>query len=69
MEIDFSQKIDMRGYGTTNGHQNIVITVDGVRLNNHTSSSQSIGNIILNNIDRIEITKRLAVQLFMAMVQ
>ncbi len=53
----FSQKIDMRGYGTTNGHQNIVITVDGVRLNNHTSSSQSIGNIILNNIDRIEITK------------
>jgi iron complex outermembrane receptor protein len=53
----FSQKIDMRGYGTTNGHQNIVITVDGIRLNNHTSSSQSIGNIILNNIDRIEITK------------
>ncbi len=53
----FSQKIDMRGYGTTNGHQNIVITVDGARLNNHTSSSQSIGNIILDNIDRIEITK------------
>jgi iron complex outermembrane receptor protein len=53
----FSQKIDMRGYGTTNGHQNIVITVDGIRLNNHTSSSQSIGNIVLNNIDRIEITK------------
>jgi iron complex outermembrane receptor protein len=53
----FSQKIDMRGYGTTDGHKNIVITVNGVRLNNHTSSSQSIGNIILNNIDRIEITK------------
>ena len=43
----FSQKIDMRGYGTTNGHQNIVITVDGVRLNNHTSSQQAIGNISL----------------------
>jgi len=53
----FSQKIDMRGYGTTNGHKNVVITIDGVRLNNHTSSSQSIGNIILDNIDRIEITK------------
>jgi len=53
----FSQKIDMRGYGTTNGHQNIVITVNGVKLNNHTSSPQSIGNIILNNIDKIEITK------------
>ncbi len=53
----FSQKIDMRGYGTTNGHKNVVITVDGVRLNNHTSSSQSIGNIIINNIKRIEITK------------
>lgn len=53
----FSQKIDMRGYGTTNGHQNIIITVDGIRLNNHTSSQQTIGNIILNNIDKIEITK------------
>jgi iron complex outermembrane receptor protein len=53
----FSQKIDMRGYGTTDGHKNIVITVNGVRLNNHTSSPQSIGNIILGNIDRIEITK------------
>ena len=53
----FSQKIDMRGYGTTNGHKNAVITVDGIRLNNHTSSPQSIGNIILDNIDRIEITK------------
>ncbi|MCH9711805.1 MAG: TonB-dependent receptor [Proteobacteria bacterium] len=53
----FSQKIDMRGYGTTNGHKNVVITVDGTRLNNHTSSPQSVGNIILDNIDRIEITK------------
>jgi len=53
----FSQKIDMRGYGTTNGHQNIIITADGIRLNNHTSSQQTIGNIILNNIDKIEITK------------
>ncbi len=53
----FSQKIDMRGYGTTNGHKNVVITVDGIKLNNHTSSSQPIGNIILGNIERIEITK------------
>jgi len=53
----FSQKIDMRGYGTTNGHKNLVITLNGVRLNNHTSSPQSIGNISINNIDRIEITK------------
>jgi iron complex outermembrane receptor protein len=53
----FAQKIAMRGYGTTNGHKNVVITVDGMRLNNHTSAPQSIGNIILGNIDRIEITK------------
>jgi len=53
----FSQKIDMRGYGTTDGHKNVVITIDGVKLNNHTSTPQSIGNIALENIDRIEITK------------
>lgn len=49
--------IDMRGYGSANGFQNIVITVDGQRLNNIDGSPQLIGSIPLGNIDRIEITK------------
>lgn len=49
--------IDMRGYGTANGYQNLVITVDGQRLNNIDQVSQLIGAVPLDNIDRIEITK------------
>ena len=49
--------IDMRGYGTENGNQNIVVTLDGQRLNNVDLSPQLIGAIPLGNIDRIEITK------------
>ena len=45
--------IDMRGYGTANGYQNLVITVDGQRLNNIDQMSQLIGAIPLDNIDRI----------------
>lgn len=49
--------IDMRGYGTASGYQNLVVTVDGQRLNNIDQISQLIGAIPLDNIDRIEITK------------
>lgn len=49
--------IDMRGYGAESGYQNIVVSVDGQRLNNIDLSSQLIGAIPLGNIDRIEITK------------
>ena len=47
----------MRGYGSENGFQNIVITVDGQRLNNIDLSPQLIGAIPLGNIERIEISK------------
>lgn len=50
-------KIDLRGYGGENGHQNIVIVVDGQRLNNIDSVSQLLAGIPLNNVDRIEIAK------------
>ena len=50
-------KIDMRGYGIGDGHQNIVITVDGYRLNNIDGPPQLIGSIPLADIERIEITK------------
>ena len=49
--------LDMRGYGNATGYQNIVITVDGQRLNNIDQNSQLIGAIPLSSIDRIEITK------------
>lgn len=49
--------IDMRGYGSASGYQNIVVTVDGQRLNNIDQTGQLIGAIPLGNIDRIEITK------------
>ncbi len=49
--------IDLRGYGLEAGNQNVVILVDGQRLNNVDQASQLIGAIPLKNIDRIEITK------------
>ncbi len=49
--------INLRGYGGENGHQNVVITVDGQRLNNIDLSSQLLAGIPLGNIERIEISK------------
>jgi iron complex outermembrane receptor protein len=53
----FAQKIDMRGYGIGDGYQNIVVTVDGRRLNNIDMVPQLLSAIPLSNIERIEITK------------
>jgi iron complex outermembrane receptor protein len=52
-----SPKIDMRGYGIGDGYQNIVVTLDGRRLNNIDMSAQLLGAISLGNVERIEITK------------
>ncbi|WP_229008025.1 TonB-dependent receptor [Methylophilus sp. Leaf408] len=49
--------INMRGYGNENGYQNVVVSVDGQRLNNIDMSPQLIGAIPLSNIERIEISK------------
>jgi iron complex outermembrane receptor protein len=49
--------INLRGFGTENGHQNVVITVDGQRLNNIDLSPALLSGIALGNIDRIEIAK------------
>ncbi len=48
--------INLRGYGQ-NGSQNVVITVDGQRLNNIDLSSQLLAGIPLGNIERIAISK------------
>ncbi len=49
--------INIRGYGNENGYQNVVITVDGQRLNNIDLTPQLLGAIPLGNIERVEITK------------
>lgn len=49
--------IDMRGYGLENGYQNIVINVDGYRINNIDMAPAFLGTINANDIDRIEILK------------
>ena len=49
--------INLRGYGTENGYQNVVITVDGQRLNNIDLSPALLAGIPLGNIERIEIAK------------
>ena len=53
----FTPKLDMRGYGIGDGYQNIVITLNGRRLNNIDMVPQLIGAIPLADIERLEITK------------
>lgn len=50
-------QIGMRGYGSENGYQNVVITVDGKRVNNIDQVPVVLGALPLADIDRIEITK------------
>ena len=53
----FSQKLDIHGYGIGDGYQNIVVTLNGRRLNNIDMTAQLLGSIPVNTIDRIEILK------------
>ena len=53
----FTQKLDLRGYGITDGYQNIVVVVDGRRLNNPDMTPQLLSSIPLNTIETIEILK------------
>lgn len=52
----YTPQISMRGYGN-DGNQNVVLTVNGRRLNNVDMMPQLIGSISLSDIERIEITK------------
>src|SRR5690554_2446846 len=56
-ENPYQQKLDMRGYGIGDGYQNIVVTLNGRRLNNIDMSPQLLSSIPLNSIERIEIIK------------
>ena len=59
----YNPKISMRGYGI-DGYQNLVITVDGRRLNTVEVVPQLVGGVALADIDRIEITKGSGAVLF-----
>lgn len=54
----FARPIDVHGYGTADtGYQNIVVTLNGRRLNNVDMSPQMLGSIPVSTIERIEILK------------
>lgn len=53
----FAPRIDMRGYGIGDGYENIVVTVNGRRLNNIDMSPQLLSSIPIDSIKRIEILK------------
>lgn len=49
--------LDMRGFGLEGGFQNIVVTLDGVRLNAIDMATTLLGNIPLSQVESIEIDK------------
>ncbi|WP_066407512.1 TonB-dependent receptor [Aliarcobacter skirrowii] len=53
----FTQSLDIRGYGIENGNQNLVVVVNGRRLNNIDNTPQLLSSIPLESIERIEILK------------
>ncbi len=53
----FSQSLDMRGYGLENGNQNLVVIVNGRRLNNIDMAPQLLSSISIDSIEKIEIIK------------
>ena len=53
----FSQLMDIRGYGSANGHENILITVNGRKMNNIDSLPQLLSSIAPSAVSRIEIIK------------
>ncbi len=53
----FSQLLDLRGYGIANGGENVVVLVNGRRMNNIDSAPQLLSSIPIESIERIEILK------------
>jgi iron complex outermembrane recepter protein len=52
-----TQLLDLGGYGVANGYQNIVIKINGRRINNIDGVPQLLSSISVDNIKRIEILK------------
>ena len=53
----FVQKLDMRGFGVGDGYQNIVVTLNGRRMNNVDMVPQLLASIAPSSIKKIEIIK------------
>lgn len=53
----FSQKLDLHGFGIDSGYQNIVITLNGRRLNNIDMTAPLLAAVSPQMIERIEIIK------------
>jgi len=53
----YQRLIDMRGFGLESGYQNVVISLDGRRLNDIDSLPQFLGAIPLSSIERVEILR------------
>ncbi|MBN2816328.1 MAG: TonB-dependent receptor [Campylobacterales bacterium] len=53
----YSQKLDLHGYGIGDGYQNIVVTLNGRRMNNVDMVSQLLASIAPSTIEKIEIVK------------
>jgi len=53
----FLQKLDMRGYGVGDGYQNIVVTINGRKMNNVDMVPQLLSSISPSSIKKIEIIK------------
>jgi len=53
----FTQKLDMRGYGIGDGYQNIVVTINGRKMNNVDMVPQLLSSISPASIKKIEIIK------------
>jgi len=53
----FLQKIDMRGFGVGDGYQNIVVTINGRKMNNVDMVPQLLSSISPSSIKKIEIIK------------
>ena len=52
----YTANIDLRGFGQ-NGHKNLVILVDGIRIDNIDSTPISLSSIPLDSIQKIEIIR------------
>ena len=53
----FLQKLDLRGYGINDGYQNIVVTLNGRKMNNVDMTPQLLSSISPDSIEKIEIIK------------
>jgi len=53
----YTQLVDLHGYGTSNGNKNVVITLNGRKLNNIDNVPQLLSAISPASISRIEIIK------------